>query len=208
MSIKFLTFAVCLTSLFHCPGGNLSPSRKASERRRRLQPTMKFQLSIYYILIRKNNNIFRFPSSKRGRNDATAKRCWNKSLGALSEALPVISGSILGPMLFLLYANLLPDVVQSSRVAAFADDTNFSKTIVTQVREFISAAGWPKESRLLIVLWWPSLFGINIARIESQTENPFLYDTFRLPANANVARCYLEVANEYPDIHFKPSTDL
>ena len=56
---------------------------------------------------------------------STTKKCWNKSLGASSEALPVISGSILGPMLFLLYANLLPDVVQSSRVAAFADDTNF-----------------------------------------------------------------------------------
>ena len=89
--------------------------------------------------------------------------------------------------------------MQSSRVAAFADDTSFSKTIVTR---------WPKESRLLIVLWWPSLFGINIARTESQTEYPFLYNTFRLPANANVARCYLEVGNEYPDIHFKPSTDL
>ena len=38
----------------------------------------------------------------------------------------------------------------------------------------------------------------------------FLYNTFELPNNANIARCYVEVANgnEYLDIHFKPSTDL
>ena len=37
-----------------------------------------------------------------------------------------------------------------------------------------------------------------------------LYDTFDLPNNADMSRCYLEVANgnEYPDIHFKPSTDI
>ena len=54
------------------------------------------------------------------------------------------------------------------------------------------------------------IFGIDTANIDSQTANPFLYDTFELPNNANISRCYLEVANgnEYPDIHFKPSTDL
>ena len=54
------------------------------------------------------------------------------------------------------------------------------------------------------------VFGIDTARIGSQTANPFLYDTFNLPNNAKISRCYLEVANgnEYPDIHFKPSTDM
>ena len=53
------------------------------------------------------------------------------------------------------------------------------------------------------------IFGIDTARIDSQTANPFLYDTFDLPNNANISRCYLEVGNgnEYPDIHFKPATD-
>ena len=58
------------------------------------------------------------------------------------------------------------------------------------------------------------VFAINTANIDSQTENPFLYNTFALAtANANaptnISRCYLEVGNgnEYPDIHFKPSTD-
>ena len=53
------------------------------------------------------------------------------------------------------------------------------------------------------------VFGINTANISSQTANPFLYNTFNLPNNANIPRCYLEVGNgnEYPDIHFKPATD-
>ena len=50
---------------------------------------------------------------------------------------------------------------------------------------------------------------VNTANINSQTANPFLYNTFNLPNNANISRCYLEVANqnEYPDIHFKPATN-
>ena len=55
------------------------------------------------------------------------------------------------------------------------------------------------------------VWAINTARINPQTANPFIYDTFgNLPANANVSRCYLEVGNgnEYPDFHYKPSTDL
>ena len=53
------------------------------------------------------------------------------------------------------------------------------------------------------------VFGINTANIDTQTANPFLYNTFNLPNTANISRCYLEVGNrnEYPDIHFKPSTD-
>ena len=53
------------------------------------------------------------------------------------------------------------------------------------------------------------VFAINTANISSQTANPFLYNTFNLPNNANMSRCYLEVGNgnEYPDIHFKPATD-
>ena len=54
------------------------------------------------------------------------------------------------------------------------------------------------------------VFGIDTARIDEQTANPFLYDTFNLPNNANIRDCHLEVANgnEYPFIHFKPSSDM
>ena len=53
------------------------------------------------------------------------------------------------------------------------------------------------------------VFAINTANIETQTANPFLYNTFNLPNNANISRCYLEVGNgnEYPFTHFKPATD-
>ena len=48
-------------------------------------------------------------------------------LGATSDLLRVTSGvsqgSLLGPTVFLLYVNNLPNNVKSSRVAMFADDT-------------------------------------------------------------------------------------
>ena len=55
------------------------------------------------------------------------------------------------------------------------------------------------------------VWAIQTARINAQTANPFIYDTFgNIPNNANVTRCHLEVGNgnEYPDFHYKPSTDL
>ena len=53
------------------------------------------------------------------------------------------------------------------------------------------------------------VWAINTANVDIQTENPFLYNTFNLPNNANISRCYLEVGNgnEYADIAFKPATD-
>ena len=53
------------------------------------------------------------------------------------------------------------------------------------------------------------VWAINTANVDLQTANPFLYNTFSLPNNANISRCYLEVGNgnEYPDIHFKPATE-
>ena len=54
------------------------------------------------------------------------------------------------------------------------------------------------------------VFFINTPNIESQTANPFLYNTFSVSTDPRTLdRCYLEVGNgnEYPDIAYKPSSD-
>ena len=54
------------------------------------------------------------------------------------------------------------------------------------------------------------VFIINTPNIDTQTANPFLYNTFSVSTDPRTLdRCYLEVGNgnEYPDIHYKPSSD-
>ena len=55
------------------------------------------------------------------------------------------------------------------------------------------------------------VFIINDASIDSQTSNPFLYNTFSVSTDPRtLINCHLEVANgqEYPEIHYTPSTEL
>ena len=81
-------------------------------------------------------------------------------LGASSEDLPVTSGvpqgSILGPALFLLYVNDLPEVISSnSRVLMFADDTKIFREIKTLgdasslQEDHGKVAAWSQSSGLL-----------------------------------------------------------
>ena len=52
------------------------------------------------------------------------------------------------------------------------------------------------------------VFIINDANINSQTANPFLYNTFSGPRS--LINCHLVVANgnEYPELHYTPNTDM
>jgi len=55
------------------------------------------------------------------------------------------------------------------------------------------------------------VFIINDGNIDVQTENSFLYNTFSVSTDPRTLQnCHLEVGNgqEYPEIHYTPSTDL
>ena len=52
------------------------------------------------------------------------------------------------------------------------------------------------------------IFIVNSANINSQTANPFLYQTFNVANNRKLMRCYLKAnENVYPNIYYKPSTE-
>ena len=55
------------------------------------------------------------------------------------------------------------------------------------------------------------VFIINDANIDVQTANPFLYNTFSVSTDPRtLSNCHLEVGNgnEYPEIHYTPTTDM
>ena len=54
------------------------------------------------------------------------------------------------------------------------------------------------------------VFIINDAAIDSQTSNPFLYNTFSVSTDPRTLTNYLEVGNgqEYPEVHYTPTTEL
>ena len=55
------------------------------------------------------------------------------------------------------------------------------------------------------------VFIINDANIHAHKENPFLYNTFSVSTDPRtLSNCHLEAGNgnEYPEIHYKPTTDM
>ena len=52
------------------------------------------------------------------------------------------------------------------------------------------------------------MFFLENSKLNSQTANPFLYNTFTLDRNKTLKRCYLKVNNkDYPTIHYNLPRD-
>ena len=83
------------------------------------------------------------------------------TLGAISGTLPVTTGvprgSILGPMLFLLYVNSLLEVVRSCQIAMFADNTKVfdaiksSSDVQDLQQDICNLASWSYHTRLQFI---------------------------------------------------------
>jgi hypothetical protein len=117
--------------------------------------------------------------------------------GWSSPWLPVKSGvpqgSILGPLLFLLYINDLPDVVKYSKIALFADDAKMYINIESEddckklQKDLDAVYEWSSK--------WCMTFNVTKCKILKVTRsiNPYLF-------NYNINGTLLESVNEIRDL--------
>lgn len=80
--------------------------------------------------------------------------------GYSSDLLPVISGvpqgSVLGPLLFLVYINDIPEGICHSSIYLFADDVKLLLTIISDIdrtylqEDLDSVCGWTKEWKVML----------------------------------------------------------
>ena len=129
-----------------------------------LDLTKAFDTVDHCILLSKLSAIGVSPSSLKWFESYLSHRKQRTCCGNdLSEALPVTigvpQGSILGPLLFLVYINNLPDVIKNSQVTLYADDTvlySFSKDprLLEQKlnEDLLRVAHWLCENKLTLNL--------------------------------------------------------
>ena len=95
-----------------------------------------------------------------------------------SESRPVTSGvaqgSILGPMLFLLFANDLPNTVVSSNVATYADDTKLHDNVSQLQTDLNNISAWATTAGMT----FNSSKGkdMRVIRKHNQIENAYVLD--------------------------------
>ena len=82
---------------------------------------------------------------------------------------------------------------------------NIERSLSTRLRSaiFTISTGIERPRHVFV-------FIINDANIGAQTTNPFLYNTFNVANDRALSSAHLVVANgnEYPDVHYNPSTDM
>ena len=88
----------------------------------------------------------------RNRNQYVFHQGKSSSLSTVTTGVP--QGPILGPFLFLLYINDLPECIPESRIALFADDTflnNFGPKANDELCNYVKTArSWFKDNKMTI----------------------------------------------------------
>ena len=118
------------------------------------------------------------------RTQFVSYKCNNSGFQNVTCGVP--QGSVLGPLLFILYTNDLPNVLKHSKCILFADDTTIFQTShnLTYLRECIEydmecSSDWFRANKLslnaqktqFVVFWPPSTTQRNMISIKIGTEN-------------------------------------
>ena len=106
----------------------------------------------------------------------------NERSSCLDIKTGVPQGSILGPLLFLIYMNDIPNVSQAFRFILYADDTNLFSTIEYSIPIRTSKADELLNQELFLVNEWPEInkLSLNIGKTKYMIFHPHQKDIIDL----------------------------